>query len=235
MSDIIVTCEQCGNNITISEFVTAETITCMKCKGQVPIPVRQPDPVAVASKLKLSVPKPPPPPAPTVAPPPGKISRKMAKAAAKKDVKRYLPQGSNKRRVRSRKVSTFEVKVLPWLVFFVLLMAFGWLRHVPGALAPDILPMFIKGGVWAILLMHIAVVLLAFGDDVFSGVLCFIIPGYTIYYLFTQADQILLRGLVAALLIVFGMDFVVAAGLFWNEVFYNVSQWIATTDTVKKK
>lgn len=234
MSDIIVTCEQCGNNITISEFVTAETITCMKCKGQVPIPARQPDPVAVESKLKLVVINPPEPPPRPITPPPGKLTRKMAKAAAKKDVKRYLPQGS-KRRVRSRKVSTFEVKVLPWLVFFVLLMAFGWLRHVPGALAPDILPMFIQGGVWAILLMHIAVVLLAFGDDVFSGVLCFIIPGYTIYYLFTQADQILLRGLVAALLIVFGMDFVVSAGIFWNEVSYTISQWIATTDTVKKK
>ncbi|MEI6166159.1 MAG: hypothetical protein WCS52_03110 [bacterium] len=234
MSDIIVTCAQCGNNITISEYVTAEVITCIKCKAQVPIPVRTPDLTTATSKLKIALPKAPEPPPATALPPPVKLSRKAAQAAAKKNVQQYLPQGG-KKRIRARKISTFEIKVLPWLVFVGLLLAFGWMRHVPGALAPDIHPQFIQGGVWALLLLHVSVICLAFGDDAFSGILCFIIPGYTIYYLFTQADQILLRALVAALLIVFGWDFVIAAGAFWNEVYATVSTWIATTDTIKKK
>jgi hypothetical protein len=234
MSDIIVTCAQCGNNITISEYVTAEVITCMKCKAQVPIPVRTPDPTPAAPKLKIALAKAPEPPPAPIPPPPVKLDRKAAKAAAKKNVQQYLPQGG-KKRIRARKISTFEIKVLPWLVFVGLLLAFGWMRHVPGALAPDIHPQFIQGGIWALLLLHVSVICLAFGDDAFSGILCFIIPGYTIYYLFTQADQILLRALVAALLIVFGWDFVIAAGAFWNEVYTNVSGWIATTDTIKKK
>jgi hypothetical protein len=186
----------------------------------------------LAPKLKLAPPPPPPPaPAPTS---PTKFDKKKNRADAKKDVQRYIPQG-NKRRKRARKISTFEIKVLPWLTFFLILLVFGWMRYVPGVLAPDIHTMFIQGGVWALLLLHVSVIFLAFGDDVFSGILCFIIPGYSIYYLFTQADQILLRGLVAALMIVFGLDFAQAAGSFWNDVYYEVSRWIATTDTVKKK
>lgn len=234
MSDITVTCAKCGNNITISEFVTAETIVCMKCKCQVPIPVRDTSLTSTTSKLKLTIAKPPEPPPPPVPPPVTKLDRKKAKAEAKKNVQKYLPQGS-KKRVRARKISTFEVKVLPWIVFFVLLLVFGWMRHVPGALAPDVHALFIQGGVWALLFMHVCVICLAFSDDAFSGILCFIIPGYTVYYLFTQADQILLRGLVAALLIVFGWDFAIAAADLWNEVSYNISTWIATTDSVKKR
>jgi len=231
MSDIVVTCAKCGNNITISEFVTAETITCLKCKWQVPIPVRKPD-LAATSKLKLAIAKPPePPPTPVI---PTQFNRKKARAESQNDVLKYLPQGS-KRKTRTRKITIFEIKVLPWLVFIVLLLVLGWIRHVPGVLAPDTHQMFIKSGVWALVLMHVAVVLLAFGDDVFSGVLCSIIPGYSVYYLFTQADQILLRGLVAALLIVFGWDFALAAKELWHEVYYYISTWLATTESVKKR
>lgn len=232
MADIIVTCVQCGNNITISEFVTSETITCMKCKGQVPVPSHQGDPTVPVTRLKLALAKvPEPPPAPV--PPPGKYDKRKAKAVDKKNVQQYMPRGG-KQRVRSRKASTFEVKVLPWLLFVVLLLVFGWLRYA-SVLPPDVHQMFIRGGVWSLLLLHISVICLAFGDDVFSGILCFIIPGYSIYYLFNQADQILLRGLVAALLIVFGWDFMLAAGALWNEVYANISYWIATTDTMKKR
>jgi hypothetical protein len=234
MSDIIVTCAQCGNNITVSEYVTAEMITCMKCKTQVPIPTRTPDPIAVAPKLKLAWATPPEPPPAPVPTPPVKLSRKEAKAAAKKNVQQYLPKGG-KKRIRARKISTFEIKVLPWLVFFALLLVGGWMRYVPGALAPDIHPQFVQGGVLALLLLHISVVCLAFGDDPFRGILCFIIPGYSIFYLFTQADQILLRGLVGALLIIFGLDFAIEAGILWNEFYATASNWIATTDTIKKK
>jgi len=231
MADITVTCLECGNAITISEFVTAEMITCMKCKSQVPVPVRSPDLSSAGSKLKLAMPK---PPEPIIAPPPPVTKAvKKDKRIPRNNVQQYLPQGG-KRRVRARKISTFEVKVLPWLLFFVLLLVFGWLRYIPGVLAPDIQQMFIQGGVWAICLLHVSVICLAFGEDAFSGILCFIIPGFSIYYLFTQADQILLRGLVGALLIVFGWDFALAAGTFWNEVYVNISHWIATTETMKK-
>ncbi len=234
MADITVTCAHCKNNITISEHVTAETITCMKCKMLVPIPVREPELASGMTKAKLTVAKPPEPPPPPVVTVPVKLSKKEAKAAKKKNVQQYIPQGY-KQKKRSRKVSTFEVKVLPWIVFFLLLLVFGWMRYIPGALAPDVFPMFVQGGIWALLLLHFSVICLAFGDDAFSGILCFIIPGYTIYYLFTQADQLLLRGLVAALLIIFGWDFALWGSAVWNDFYTSASDWIATTDTVKKK
>jgi len=234
MSDIIVTCAQCGNNITVSEFVTAKVITCMKCKWQVPIPERQPDPAAAASKVKLTIAK-PQATTPAAEPPITAIfDRKKVKSANKNNVQQYLPKGM-KIRKRARKISTFELKVLPWLLFVILLLVLGWLRYDPAALSPDIHQNLIQGGVWALLLMHVSVICLAFGDDTFCGILCFIIPGYSVYYLFTQANQILLRSLVGALLIVFGWDFTLAAGALWNDVYATVSNWIATTDTIKKK
>lgn len=234
MADIVVTCGQCGNNIPISEHVTAEVITCMKCKAQVPIPAREPALPAAMSKLKLSVAKPPEPPAETPAQPPAKFDKKKARAEGKKNVQQYLPQ-AGKKRIRARKVSTFEVKVLPWILFLVMLLVLGWMRYIPGALAPDILPLFIKGGIWALLLLHFSVICLAFADDAFCGILCIIIPGYSIYYMFIQADQMLLRGLVAALMIVFGWDFALWAGGVWTDFYNAASTWIATTDTIKKR
>lgn len=228
MADIVVTCVQCGNNITISEFVTAEAITCMKCKGQVPIPPREPAMPSAAGKIKLSIVKPPE----TAAPPPKKFDKKKTKED--RNVQQYLPQ-AGKKLIRARKVTTFEVKVLPWILFFVMLLIFGWMRYIPGALAPDIHPMFIEGGVWALLLLHFAVICLAFGDDSFCGILCVVVPGYSVYYLFTQADQMLLRGLAGALMIVFGLDFAIWAGSVWTDFYNAASNWIATTETVKRK
>lgn len=163
-----------------------------------------------------------------------KPGRQKPRNDNKKTVQQFLPQ-AGKKRIRARKVSAFEVKVLPWILFFALLLIFGWMRYIPGALAPDILPLFIQGGVWALLLLHLAVICLAFSDDSFCGILCVIIPGYSIYYMFIQADQMLLRGLVAALMIVFGWDFAIWAGGVWTDFYNAASTWIATTDTIKKK
>ncbi|MEI6563158.1 MAG: hypothetical protein WCO42_02485 [bacterium] len=231
MADIILSCPQCGNAVTVSEFVSAESITCLKCKAQIQIPARQPTDPAATPKLRLAVSKPPDPPSVASPAQPGK-SRK-AKTMAESDVRKYLPKGG-KRRARARTVSTFEIKVLPWLFFFLLLVILGWLRFIPSVLGPDSHATLIQGGVWAILLLHFGVTFLAFGDDTFSGILCMIIPGYSLYFLFVQSDKMLLRGLVAALLIVFGWDFTIAAENVWGELYTAVSHWIATTETIKK-
>ena len=43
MADIVLTCPQCGNRITISEFASPEFLKCSKCGTKVPVPERAAD------------------------------------------------------------------------------------------------------------------------------------------------------------------------------------------------
>lgn len=233
MADLIITCPTCGNTIPVSEFVDADRLFCMKCKTKIQVPERIPEPSAVVQRLKLAVeksPEPPPPPEPAQS---GRQKKKsLFKAPKPNDVRQYLPKA--KKKIQKRRATVFEAKVLPWLLFIVLALILSWLRYWPGALQGDILSALITGGIGVLLFIHITVICYAFGDDSFYGMLCLIIPGYSLYYLFIQADQMILRSTMAALMIAFGWDAVLAAQQLWAEVYATVSLWIATTDTVKK-
>ena len=123
---------------------------------------------------------------------------------------------------------------MPWLLFALLTLVFGWLRFWPGALTPSLAATFVSAGVWTLLFLHITIVCYAFTDDAFYGILCLIIPGYSLYYLFIQADQMFFRAIVAAMMIAFGWDFAVATRNCWDGFYAAVSHWIATTETLKK-
>jgi hypothetical protein len=233
MADLIITCTTCGNTIPVSEFVDPDRLFCMKCKTKIQVPERITEPSTVAQRLKLTVEKPPEPPPPPMPPQGGKkIKKSLFKSSEQNDVRQYLPKA--KKRIQKRRATLFEAKVLPWLLFIVLSLILSWLRYWPGALQTDILSALISGGVWVLLFIHITVVCYAFGDDAFYGILCLIIPGYSLYYLFIQADQMILRSTMAALIIAFGWDAILAAQQLWAEVYATVSLWIATTDSVKK-
>ncbi|MEI8120542.1 MAG: hypothetical protein WCI20_00710 [bacterium] len=230
MADKSIPCQNCGNVITVSEFVSAKTLTCMKCKAQVTIPIPEAAPVEPQPKLRLA-------PSPVTDSPTGSDAASGDHPRQKKHdphaMRNVLPQ--YKRRKLKRRVTAFEVKVLPWLLFFILAAILAWVRYVPGAVSPDLLKLMISGGVWTLLFLHISVVCYAFTDDSFFGILCLIIPGYSLYYLYVQSDQMILRSLAGALLIAFGWDALLAAQNLWIEVYNTVSIWIATTDTIKKK
>jgi hypothetical protein len=223
VADIIITCNQCGNTITVSEFVTAESLTCIKCKAKVLIPPQRTTPAAGVPKLRLAAQVP-------VADPAGQPG--APGSPMDPDVRQHLPKMLT--RSRQRKVTQFQVRTLPWLLFFLLAAALACLRYWPQILAPDLLQTTILAGIWTLLFLHLSVACYAFSDEAFYGVLCLIIPGYTIYYLFFQSDKMFLRAVVGSLLIAFGWDAVLASRELWAEVYTTISIWIATTDTIKK-
>jgi hypothetical protein len=238
MADTIITCQNCGSAIPVSEFVDINLLVCMKCKAKAVAgtEVAAPDILVkpTASRLRRAVEKPPEPPPQPVAPPEGrKKSKSFGKPTPLNDVRQYLPKA--KKHAQKRRATVFEVKVLPWLLFAILTAILCWLRFTPGALPSDVLDTFTSAGVLALYFFHITIICYAFGDDSFYGILCLIIPGYSLYYLFIQADQMILRSVMAALMVAFGWDAVIATQHFWREVYETVSLWIATTDTVKKK
>jgi hypothetical protein len=240
MADIIITCAACGNRVTVSEFVSAESLVCMNCKANIPVSTRMPHAPA-ATGLKLAM-LPPPPSAPPHDEPEKKGSRrgKISLAAQAEsptsnysDVKKFLP--SSGRRALRRRSSRMGKKNWSWAVFALLLILLSWMRFWPGALPAQHLSTVILTGVWALFGLHVVVVLYAFDDDPFHGVLSAILPGYSLYYLFVQADQFYLRSLVAALLLVFGWDASLAAQRVWSVAYHDISSWIQDTDTLKTK
>jgi hypothetical protein len=232
MADITITCQGCGNVITVSEYVSAEFLVCMKCKTKIDIPSREVT-APVTQKLKVTVEKPPapPPPAPILD---KKNKNKSGKAAidAPRDVRQFLPKA--RKRIRNRQVSHFHVKVLPWLLFFGLSIIFGVMRYVPNIVDADTLKTVISGGVIVLTFLYITVICHAFTDDSFFGILCLLIPGYALYYLYIQSDQMVFRGVMAAFMVAFGWDTAVAAANLWSGMYASISHWIATTDSVRK-
>jgi DNA-directed RNA polymerase subunit RPC12/RpoP len=226
MADITLTCSQCGNQITISEHDTAETVKCMKCANRVPVPKREPAQVAAPPpKLKMAQPA---EPAPAAAPAP--TAGKPVKKLVDRDQRHYLPR-SLKRRRRER--ATTGHLYWPWVIFVVLGVALTVLRY-SHILGPDLVDLLRTGGICAVFFIHVSLIAYAFGEDAFQGVLCAIVPGYSLYYLFFQSDQFYFRAILAALLVAFGLDTWVTIRDFTYESYIDIKYWIETTDTLKE-
>ncbi len=225
MADITITCGNCGNRITVSEYVEADTLTCMKCRQAVPIPKRTPEPTS-SPQLKLAQPTPAPHDTPSTAAP-GKAGLSLAE-----EVRQNTPAMKRLRRTRRR--AGFGPAVAAYVVFVVLAAAFLYLRFSPGAVTPAQRELLITGAIAALGFLHVSVIAYAFADEAFHGVMCAIIPGYSLYYLFTNADQFLIRAVVAALLVAFGLDTAQAIRRFSMDVYVDISSWIQDTDSLKK-
>jgi hypothetical protein len=114
-----------------------------------------------------------------------------------------------------------------WLLFLVVGGGMYYARYMNGLPAPYAawLPAY---GPYVIILLHIVIILTAFQDTVFQGILCLLIPLYSFYYLFLISDIFYLRALVAGLLVGLGVD----SALFFQEVANHtiavVNAWIAS-------
>jgi hypothetical protein len=104
--------------------------------------------------------------------------------------------------------------ILGWAVFVILGGVSGYLRYGK-VLSGQHLSLMQTAAPYVVLGLHVAVVLQAFKDSVYQGILCVLIPPYSVYYLFMISDDFALRGVVAGLLVGLGQD----AGLTYAELF----------------
>ena len=81
-------------------------------------------------------------------------------------------------------------------------------------------------GPYAALVMHFIILLTAFKDTVFQGILCLLIPGYSFFYLFFVSDNFWLRACIAGLMAGIAQD----SALFYNDVATDVYR--AITDYI---
>lgn len=224
MADITITCGNCGNRITVSEYVDAEFLTCRNCKQKVTVPAQEPAAVAPQARLKLSQ-----QPATAQAAASGEASG----VSLADEIRKNTPAMKRLRRRRRGHVG-LRPAIMASVIFVILAAALAYLRFYPGAMPEVQRDLLIKGAIAALGFLHVSVIAYAFTDEAFHGVMCTIIPGYSLYYLFIHADQFLLRAVVGALLIAFGADTALFIRTVSHDVYVDVSAWIHDTDTFKK-
>lgn len=227
MADITVTCSQCGNNITVSEYVEADFLTCLRCRQKVSLPKDRVEAPQAAAKLKLASPGSATQPAAAPAP-----STPAGAPALVDEVRRNTP--AMKRLRRRRKPAALSHALVSGGIFTLMAGGLLYLRFYPDAMPGGQRELLITAAIAALGVLHVSVIAYAFADEAFHGVMCTIIPGYSLYYLYVHADQMLLRAVVGALLIAFGVDTVQAIQKFAHEFYVSTSAWIRDTDTYKK-
>jgi len=222
MADITLTCGTCGNRITISEYVEAEFMTCAKCRAKVTIPPKQTG-AAAAARLKLAPSMQPEPEVPAAsATPPARTQLD--------EVRQNMPF-MRRRQKRPRRALSLGRVVAAYAVFAALAGGLLYLRLSPPSGMRELL---ILGGLWALAIMHVSVIIGAFAEDAFHGILTVIIPGYTIFYLFVYSDRFFQRALAAALLVAFGLDAVSVIRHYSHDTYVSVSAWMQDAGPLKK-
>ena len=124
-------------------------------------------------------------------------------------------------------MSPVRSNVFAWLVFVVLGAAM-WFARYGSYLQPQHVEMIKTYGPYAVILLHVIIILTAFQDTVFQGILCILIPFYSFYYLFLVSDAFYLRAVGAGLLIGVGVDSALFFQTVANEVIDKVNAWIAS-------
>lgn len=210
MADIELKCPACGKSTTVSEFVADDGLKCRSCGAGLARPER-----VTAEKPRHTL---------TRNTYVDSEQTKVASAAQTVEAKGFWPGGRrNGRRPQRAKVRHHWYA---WLVFAVLAGTMGYLRYGGGLDAAGL--DFIKRyAVAAAVTLHVLVLLKAFEDAIFQGILCLLVPFYTLYYLLNVCDAVYLRAVVAGLLVGIGQDATVLLQQHLFEITEYVRAWIA--------
>lgn len=182
MADIDIKCPDCQAITQLSEFAEVRSIQCKSCKRT--IEIQRGRPVDTTRKgLQLSRPR------PSTTPEEGTVPQEGYLATMKPP--------KQKRRTSAWRPSQH---VTAWAFFLVLGTAMWFLRYEDVLSKPQLVllkqfaPLVVLG-------FHILILLKAFQDSIFQGILCLFIPGYSFVYLFFITDDFYARATFGGLLV----------------------------------
>jgi hypothetical protein len=114
-----------------------------------------------------------------------------------------------------------------WVVFIVTAVIAGGLRY-SGLVPSTILEQAAIYEAITMMVFYVVIVLKAFQDSVFQGILCVLLPPYAFYYLFSASDDFYLRAVMAGIMIGIVHD----AGILFHKwsifAIDAVNKWIAS-------
>ena len=204
MADVQLKCDNCGKTVTASEFVDYSTVVCKLCGGRISRPNATVDPDA-AMKYRLKSP----------------MSQHSVAAAGggaePLPAQETVPPPATIEALPLHRRFHFRHEVAGWVLFVILGIVMGLIRY-GGVWSSPFVTQVLGYGPYFLLLVHIIIVLRAFKETIFYGVLCLLVPMYSFYYLFLITDAFYLRAIVAGLLVGIGQD----SALFYQDVMAKV-------------
>lgn len=235
MADIEYTCTACGKPRIVSEFADATKLKCAACGGTLQKAGAPPPPPAATTGADAAAHSPIPASVPApggvsrlkvakqqremleteAEPPPAKDKKSKAaeqeKPFTSDDLLRQTPLELHPR-VKTKRKGTSHT-LLAFLLFAVIGAITGYLRYgsemeLPGSKhLPAELIMALMEYAWGgILLLNLIVSLKAMTDDMFQGILCMLIPGWTVVYLLFISDNFYMRAIFFGCMVGIGQD-----------------------------
>jgi DNA-directed RNA polymerase subunit RPC12/RpoP len=210
MADIRLKCANCAKEVTVSEIAKTDGLRC-PCGGKLQKPLG----------AHADVPK----------PKHGGLSFKSEEQVAAENVAVQDPD--EWRFVKHMKKDDKALQqpknihlMISWLVFLALGGILGYVRWVPNSVSPGSLFMLKDYGIAVFGVLYVTIILRAFKDTVFQGLLC-LIPLYPFYYITLICDDFYLRAIVAGAMVGVGWDSLVMINS-QAQIWINVVQaWIA--------
>jgi len=188
MPDIEIKCPKCSQVTTVSEFVDPDSLICHSCGEK----LQKPETVSAKSKpvlRRLRIPEP-------------TITGEEETDQAPKEWRFYTHTRKEKKPERRFRLTHHTAS---WAIFVVLAGIMGFMRY-GGGISADHIELIKQFGPVVVIAIHILIILKAFKDSVFQGILCLLIPLYSLYYLFLVSDDFYLRAIIGGVLIGIGQD-----------------------------
>ena len=209
MPDIDIACPQCEKHFRVSEFIATETITCPNCDATVPLskPGEKREPSKPKKKLVLKEIKDVTPEELGEPPPEEWTFSERVEAS-----KREAPKAKMTHHIAS------------WAIFLVLGGIMGALRY--GNVVETDLSTVWRFSPYVVIAFNLIVVLKAFKEDMFHGLLCLLVPFYWVYYLFTVTDDFYMRAVCAGFLVGIAEDSAHFFSDIWITVYSHIMDWI---------
>ncbi len=209
MPDIDIACPKCEKHFRVSEFITAESITCPNCNIPVPLraPGEKPEPTKPKKKLVLKEIEDPTP-------------EELGEPPAEEWT--FSEQMEATRREAPKEKMTHHIA--SWAIFLVLGGLMGALKY--GSIVEADLSTFWKYSPYIVIAFNLIVVIKALKEDIFQGLLCLLVPFYWVYYLFSVSDDFYMRAVCAGLLVGIAEDSFYFFNDVWMFVYTRVTDWI---------
>ena len=224
MPDIDLKCPKCSAVISVSEFVDAGQINCPGCTTKLKKPesasVRRPPTVRRQRHEDDEGPM-----TAMAVQPPTTIVTPTTVTPTTSSTGHTPVMAVVRRRYASKK---FRQHFISWGLFFGVGGLMFYLRWWPGHSSPAFCDTSRTYGSIILIALHILIVLKAFRDSVFQGIMALLIPMYSVYYLFAVSDDFVMRALVGALAIGVGYDGFASLQIEILFIIRRVHQWISS-------
>ncbi|MBM4142316.1 MAG: hypothetical protein FJ225_01790 [Lentisphaerae bacterium] len=223
MGHVQIRCTNCGKTASLPADAHADALLCHGCGAKL---TRAHIP-KVSGRLRLKE-------VPRTAPAEASPGKRPAKRRQREAATEILSQPDIIKAAREDAARRLSKPRLRWSgalggwVLFIALGSICGLARYAGLLSREYLEYIPRVGPLALLALHLLILLKAFSDSIFQGVLCLLVPFYSLYYLLAVSDDFVLRGIVAGLLVGIGQDSAIVLQKYANETIVAVNAWIAS-------